>query len=350
MSAETGTARKPAVWLRALGGLGLLGLLGGTALVGSARWFWLGEVAVSFTWYLGLAGLAGGFLLVLVGMRRAALVALALGLVHVGPELWLWVPHTCAPHAEAHGDGGAARTLTLVSCNRRAGAPNVELVPAWLRTLEAELAGERGTPGARAVDVVAIQEANRAFLASLDDLRDLYPYQAFAPPRETWHDGTFGTAVLSRWPFVQAQELPAPPGTGRGPQDVVLDWAGTRVTVRNAHPMRPGKAWRIALRDSILDQLAGLEWPRASLLAGDLNMTSRSPMFGDLMAATGLRDSRRGFGRQPTFVVEQAEPLALGVPIDHVLVGDAWCVLERATRTIPASDHAAVVVELALVD
>ncbi len=45
--------------------------------------------------------------------------------------------------------------------------------------------------------------------------------------------------------------------------------------------------------------------------------------------------------------MEQVEPLALGVPIDHVLVGAAWCVLGRTTRAIPASDHSAVIVELA---
>ena len=343
MAPTSETAQGPARvvrTLRGLGWLGLLGLLAGTGLVWSARWFWLGEVAVSFTWYLGLAGLAGGLFLALVGLRRTGLVALALGLIHVGPELWLWMPSQSVPSEDG-------RVLTLVTCNRRAGAPNVELVPEWLRTLEAELAVARGTPDERAIDVVAIQEANRAFLESLDGLRDLYPHQAFAPPRATWNDETFGTAILSRWPFESARELPVLPGVGRGPQDVVIDWGGAAVTVRNAHPMRPGKAWRVALRNGVLEQLAELEWPEASILLGDLNMTSRSPMFGALVGATGLRDSRMGFGRQPTYVVEQAAPLALGVPIDHVLVGTAWSVLDRTTRAIPASDHAAVIVELA---
>lgn len=69
-------------------------------------------------------------------------------------------------------------------------------------------------------------------------------------------------------------------------------------------------------------------------------------MFGRLLEATGLRDSRRGFGRQPTFTT--AQPIAgLEIAIDHVLVSDSVRVLDRRIVALEGSDHKSVVVRVA---
>lgn len=331
---------KPRRYLARIGLLACLAFVGATLLVWSARWFWLGEVATAFAWPLGLAGLVGALALLAVRLVRLALVTAVIALAHVVPEAWLYVGAGCAGHAQpavAHAD-----TFHVVTCNRLAGADNHAAL--WER-LDA-LAVEQGV-GAEGFDVIAIQEGNATFLATLDGVAERYPYQIFAPPRADWHALTFGTVILSRWPIVASHEYPMPPGHERGPHEAVIDWMGTRVTVRNVHPMRPGKPWRIALREQVLGVLESLDWSGASILCGDLNMTSASPAFGDLLAATDLADTRQGFGRQPTYTVKTRVG-SLGVPIDHILASDAWCVLERRVFDIPKSDHDGVVVKLAL--
>jgi len=53
------------------------------------------------------------------------------------------------------------------------------------------------------------------------------------------------------------------------------------------------------------------------------------------------RDSRAGFGRQPTWWMRSLG-LPLSVAIDHVLVGARVAVLARSTFELPYSDHAGV--------
>jgi endonuclease/exonuclease/phosphatase (EEP) superfamily protein YafD len=326
---------------RRLGWLGLAAFLSAAALVLSARFFWLGEVAVNFSWHMGWAGLLGALLLYLVRLRLAAGVTLVGAWLLLAPELWLWVP---ASHPKGAHDSIAAipvgRRLTVVSCNRLAGADNLDLVKLRLQ----ELAHEYGL-GAEGFDVVAIQEGNVAFLETLDAMRATYPYQAFAPPREQWNKLTFGTAILSRWPMLSSTEFEAPEGLVRGPHEAVLDWNGVPLKVRNAHPMRPGKAWRNELRFAVLETLKTLVWSGPAVLCGDLNMTSQSPQFTALTGATGLKDSRQGFGRQPSFFLKTRLG-EFGMPIDHILVSDAFHVVERRTFDIPRSDHDGVVAVL----
>ena len=63
------------------------------------------------------------------------------------------------------------------------------------------------------------------------------------------------------------------------------------------------------------------------------------------LAATGLKDARRGFGLDPSWPTFL--PL-LGIPIDHVAVSDEFLVTDH--RKLPAfgSDHFPVIAELVL--
>ena len=80
-------------------------------------------------------------------------------------------------------------------------------------------------------------------------------------------------------------------------------------------------------------------------LLGDLNMTSWSPVFQDLIGQSGLRDTRRGFGVQPTWPPQI--PYLL-IPIDHALVSPNIEVLDRRTGPNLGSDHRAVILDISL--
>jgi endonuclease/exonuclease/phosphatase (EEP) superfamily protein YafD len=296
--------------------------------VWSASFFWLGEIGASLAWYLGLVLFAAAPLALVVSARFASVALLLLGFAHAGPELWLFVPDGRAgPAPDAGGD-----TLVLASCNLLFGNPDHE----GLREL---LAHEEP-------DVVVCTEVSRSWKRTLDGL-DAYPHRFYSPPPETWNRETWGTAILSRRPFARTALVPVPSGASRPIMEAVVPLDDHAVTVRGAHPMRPGKPWRLALRDEVLAVLGELEWDAFGVVAGDLNVTSTSPRFRALLRESGLRDSRLGFGRQPTFALLDPR-LGPWVAIDHVAVGDGLRVEERRTVVLGGSDHRAVVVRLGL--
>ncbi|MBI2811162.1 MAG: endonuclease/exonuclease/phosphatase family protein, partial [Candidatus Melainabacteria bacterium] len=82
-----------------------------------------------------------------------------------------------------------------------------------------------------------------------------------------------------------------------------------------------------------------------TILCGDLNATSWSAAFRDLLKESGLNDSRQGFGVQPSW------PDGLGpmmIPIDHVLVDPKVQVISRKIGAGVQSDHLPVIVKLAI--
>lgn len=81
------------------------------------------------------------------------------------------------------------------------------------------------------------------------------------------------------------------------------------------------------------------------IVAGDFNATPYSPMFREVVKISGLKDSREGFGWQPSWPT--FFPL-LWIPIDHVLVTPDVQVLMRRTGSYIGSDHYPVITKLSL--
>lgn len=308
------------------GALGLLVLVGGSLLIWSARWYWLGEVAASFSWHLGWAGGAGALLLVSIQRPKLALAAALLAGLHLWPELSLWLPDRQSGALEE-----PRPELTIASCNLLWENTNRQGLLEWL---------ERADP-----DIVSFQEVSTAWREVLEGLSENYPYLFLSPPSETWNRGTWGTAFLARVPITGERLIPPPKGIIRPPMEVTTRLAGQPFVLRGAHPARPGKAWRNAERDAVLQTLAREDWSGAGLLLGDLNVTSTSPSFARLVETSGLRDSREGFGRQPTYCTQALVP-GLEIAIDHVLVSESIHVLERRTDSVRGSDHRTVVVRV----
>ena len=295
-------------------------------LVWSARWWWAGELAASFAWYLGLATLLGALLLVVLRSWISAGLAIVLGLLHAGPGLWLYVPEGGASVERAAGERGFA----VASCNLL-----------WTNTRYAAFARwlEDNDP-----DVVICLELSLGWRALVTKLPD-YPHVLLSPEPQTWNAGTWGAGILSRYPFDETRLIPEVEACLRPTLEARVRWRGESILVRGVHTPRPGRAWRIQNRNEVLQQLMDEEWQANAILAGDLNLAGTSPVFADLLQATGLHDSRRGFGRQPTWT--SGWPIAgLSVAIDHVLVGDAWRVVERRVSEIRGSDHLAVFARL----
>jgi endonuclease/exonuclease/phosphatase (EEP) superfamily protein YafD len=94
---------------------------------------------------------------------------------------------------------------------------------------------------------------------------------------------------------------------------------------------------------TIAETVRNIDGP--SIVMGDLNCTSWSPYFADLLRLSGLRDSRLGFGIQPSWT---GNTRFMAIPIDHVLVSHEIDVLDRHTGSKIGSDHLPVLVDLSV--
>jgi endonuclease/exonuclease/phosphatase (EEP) superfamily protein YafD len=313
--------------LRAAGVLGFLTLLGSSLLVWSARWFWFGEIAASFAWQLGLIGSVGAILLLVIRCPRMALGAAILAFLQLWPELSLWLPHGGSGEVEERGE-----VLTIASSNLFWFNDDQPGVTEWLETV--------------GPDIVVFLEVSLSWRGILERMGDEYPHLLLSPDGP-WDDKTWGTAILSKRPVSAERLIRVPRAMDCPPMEIRIELGGEPLIIRGLHPMYPGRPWRTEIRDELLETVAELDWSGNSMLLGDLNTTSTSPSFGRLLQTSGLRDSRQGFGRQPTYITDDRIH-GLEIAIDHILVSDSIHVLERWTEALPGSDHRTVVARVML--
>jgi endonuclease/exonuclease/phosphatase (EEP) superfamily protein YafD len=83
--------------------------------------------------------------------------------------------------------------------------------------------------------------------------------------------------------------------------------------------------------------------PGSRIVIGDMNTTDGSPLFSDFVLATGLRDSRLGFGRQPSWPTFSPYRIAL----EHAFVSDDLAVVARRLGPSIGSDHLPLIIDLA---
>ena len=123
--------------------------------------------------------------------------------------------------------------------------------------------------------------------------------------------------------------------------------AGQPLQVIVLHTRWPVLASLQPLRDRALQQAAALAAtrPDSTVLLGDLNVTPFAPAFARLLEESKLRDALAGEWWRPTWFAG-FWPLAL--PIDHVLVPRAGCVIAHEIGPYVGSDHRPVQVTLRL--
>lgn len=190
-------------------------------------------------------------------------------------------------------------------------------------------------------DFMVLLEVNERWANEVRKLRGRYPFSKIQP-----RDDNFGIALVGRLPFERAEFR----HIGKaGVPSVVAQYTvdGQSFAVIGTHPVPPAGRDYSAYRNQQLTELARVVQSHEGpvMVLGDLNITSWSPFFGDLIRSTGLRDSRRGFGLQPSW------PAGLPhfwVPIDHWLVSSGIVVHDRRTGPNIGSDHYPVIVEFSV--
>lgn len=197
-------------------------------------------------------------------------------------------------------------------------------------------------------DIILFEEVDEVWDNRLAPLRDEY---------EHWESelrgDNFGIALASRLPWKTAKIVHL--GEAGVPSVTATFEVGGRVlTVLGTHPVPPSGKQGSRLRN---DQIAAIarfmrEQDQPFVLIGDLNATPWSHHFRKLVRETGLRDSARGFGVQPTWPSPVAwlpvPSVFLRVPIDHCLVSSDVRVVRRIVGESVGSDHFPLLVELEL--
>ena len=192
-------------------------------------------------------------------------------------------------------------------------------------------------------DVVLLMEVDSDWLDGLGPLAAGYPHR-LAVPRED----NFGIAAYSKQPWVSGRvvELEDPAGEELPSLEVRLENGGHPLVLFFTHPVPPVGPRMAHRRDELLRaaprHAQGLG-PRV-VLAGDLNSTPWSPIFREVMEASGMRDTRQGFGIQPTWLAGLPSPFR--IPIDHLFVTADVLVIERRVGPDVGSDHLPLIVDL----
>ena len=192
-------------------------------------------------------------------------------------------------------------------------------------------------------DVVAILEYANMWHIAFDELNESHPHQHRDP---RWHG--YGIAIFSKLPLESAESIPLTKSEIDNPAASVSFKIDDQVVrLMAVHVMSPIDRYRLELRnrqfEEIADEINSETTP--CILVGDMNCTPSSRYLAKLIDKADLRDSRKGFGVQPSWPTF-AVPLA--VPIDHVLVSDTIHVHDRFIGASGGSDHWPVIVELSV--
>jgi len=289
----------------------LLGFLG--------RFSWILDLFSHFRVQYMLGLLVPGVLLFAGRRRKTASVFLALALVNLVTVLPLYV-----------GGPGKQEEATpvlramLLNVNTRLGdADRVQEVIA-----------------AADPDILVLEEISSRWMSALAPLADSYPH-SLTRTRED----NFGIGLFSKLPLVESEV--AYIGDAHMPSILATVRTGQAdLRVIGTHPVPPigqGCSW---WRNDQLDRLPGhIRTDLPVLLLGDLNVTPWNYHFRRLLARSGLRDSARGYGVQPTW--PHHNPL-LRIPIDHCLHSEDIVIVDRTIGESASSDHYPVLVDFVI--
>jgi endonuclease/exonuclease/phosphatase (EEP) superfamily protein YafD len=195
-------------------------------------------------------------------------------------------------------------------------------------------------------DLIVVTECTEQWQAVLlSGLKASHPYSS-VDVYPQW----IGTRVFSRTPLQAATDRPhfrTIPDAEKL-MAVTTIWDNRSIVVAAIHASSPINESRFRDRNDFLALIGNVSEQVVDplVVAGDFNCTSASPYFQAMLQRSALRDSRIGFGWQPSWPAWLVP--ALRIPIDHVLINEHWRVRQREIGPAVGSDHLPVIVELQL--
>ncbi|MEU6002684.1 endonuclease/exonuclease/phosphatase family protein [Streptomyces sp. NPDC047197] len=191
------------------------------------------------------------------------------------------------------------------------------------------------------IDVLAVQELTSAGIAALAEagLDKVLPHQELQPQ----HD----SSLYSRLPLTRGGPLEADTAWPQTTAEVTVGGRTVRlVAVHTYYPLGDAQRWT---RDMTALTAVARDSGPDTVFLGDFNATVDHAPMRDLLTSGGLTDTHAelGEGWARTWPANKSllPPL---VHLDHVVHGSGLAGLSVGERTVPGTDHRAVVATLAL--
>ena len=186
--------------------------------------------------------------------------------------------------------------------------------------------------------ILVIQELSPPWVQQFKALDKKYPYQKLAP-----QNGNFGLGIYSKFPMSNTEikmlcdvEIPTII------TDIEID--NKTITVIGTHPTPP-LLHGFYNRNTQFRNLNKLvkEQKNPVILTGDLNCTSFSYSLNLLTDGANLKDTRLGFGLQPTW---SSDIPLVNIPIDHCFISEELKTANRRVGNSTGSDHHPIIVDI----
>lgn len=190
-------------------------------------------------------------------------------------------------------------------------------------------------------DILLLEEVTPKWAHELEVLYASYPYRV-AKPQER----CFGIMLLSKYPLEHSEVVQI--GQAGVPSIVANAYLPEGVlAIIGTHPVPPMGRDGSQLRNQQLAELPGVvaKQQHPVLLIGDLNVTPWSTHFTKLIKESGLKNSMKGFGHQPSWPVNH---FFLRIPLDHMLHSPEITIHNRMVLRDVGSDHFPVIVDFSI--
>jgi endonuclease/exonuclease/phosphatase (EEP) superfamily protein YafD len=298
----------------------LLTVLLVTAAVMTAfgRSCWTCDLLTHFPAQLAAVALVPCVMFAVVGHRRELVIAAAVAAWNVAAlvPFYAGVPTALIPPPSQ------ARVIRVVALNVAAENRDRARVIAFVRATKP--------------DVLVVTELNDFWVRALDEVAEDFAIRRLEP-----RESHYGIALLSRLPLTILDDKPA------GGHAVVARFPQPRLTIVGTHAFPPLTPQLLGRRNQEFATLAAFirRQTEPVVLVGDLNSSSWSPAFRDLLRDADLRDTRLGRGLQFTW---PAWLPMVQIPIDHALVSPGVRVHGRFVGARVGSDHLPVVLDFSV--
>jgi endonuclease/exonuclease/phosphatase (EEP) superfamily protein YafD len=190
-------------------------------------------------------------------------------------------------------------------------------------------------------DILLLEEVTPKWARELEVLNTTYPYRVAEP-----QEGCFGIMLLSKYPLEHGKVVQIGQA---GVPSIVAEafFPNGVVTIIGTHPVPPIGAAGSRERNTQLAALPDMvhQQQHPVLLIGDLNTSPWSSHFTQLLNASGLKNSMKGFGHQPSW---PANHFFLRIPLDHVLHSPEITIHNRMVLQGVGSDHFPVIVDFSI--
>jgi endonuclease/exonuclease/phosphatase (EEP) superfamily protein YafD len=190
-------------------------------------------------------------------------------------------------------------------------------------------------------DVLVVMELDFTWQEQLKALTKVLPYKDEYPS-----DDNFGIAIYSRY-NLEDQGIHY---WADGPYTVpslgsYITVNQKKITLVATHPLPPLKPDYFQYRNQHMVDMANFvkQQKNPTIVMGDLNMSMWSPYYRDFIRSTGMKNTRQGYGIQPSWPVDA--PL-LQIPIDHCLISKEISVRNNRIGKDIGSDHHPLIADL----